>query len=83
MTDEEIKAWMRDNKADSEDAPALAAAYCDEHDALNDDGDVPDEINVLASEVWAEDSDDDSDEDSDGTLDEELGEGTAGVVDDE
>lgn len=54
MTDEETKAWMRDNRKDSEDAAALAEAYCDEHDARDDDGEVPDEINALAAEVFEE-----------------------------
>ena len=68
MSDEEIKTWMRDNKANSEDGAALAAAYCDEHDGLDDDGDVPDAINALASEMWAEESDED-DYDSDDSED--------------
>ena len=72
MSDEEIKAWMRDNKDGCEDAAQLAEHYCSENDALDDDGEVPDGINALASEVWDEGSDADEggeaaeDDDSDG-----------------
>lgn len=67
MSDEEVKAWMRDNKSVYEDAASLAEGYCNDNDALDDDGEVPDEINTIASEVWEEGSD--SDDDSDGADD--------------
>lgn len=52
MSDEEIKDWMRENMDGCEDAAQLAEYYCDQNDALDDDGQVPDDINALATEVW-------------------------------
>lgn len=76
MTDEETKAWMRENREGCEDAAQLAEHYCSEHDALDEDGDVPDEINALASEVWAEvpDADVDADESVEDFCDDDSGE---------
>lgn len=59
MTDDKIKTWMRKNKESAEDGAQLAENYCDELDAWDDDGEVPDDINSLAEEVWAETDDDD------------------------